>query len=65
MLSQTQFFSCVLCDFQADNETNGSNRLLFDELFGLASSSSIDADDDDDEVLRNCSCRKFGAPKQK
>jgi len=63
MLSQTHLFSCVSFPFQADNETNGSNRLLFDELFGLASSSAHETDDDD--VLRNCSCRKFIVPKQK
>jgi hypothetical protein len=41
--------------FQAENDTNGSNRLLFDELFGLASS---DPSETDDEVPQNCSCRK-------
>jgi len=44
--------------FQVGNDTNGSNRLLFDELFGLGSSSSSDTED---EVLRNCSCRKYSA----
>jgi hypothetical protein len=42
--------------FQVENDTNGSNRLLFDELFGLGSSDSVDAED---EVSKNCSCREY------
>jgi hypothetical protein len=42
--------------FQAENDTNGRNRLLFDELFGLGYS---DPSDTDEEVPKNCSCRKY------
>ena len=46
-----------MCFFQTTNSTrNRKGKFLFDELFGLDISSSLD---DDDVVSRNCTCGKI------